>query len=60
MPRESPRASITVGFTPSPATPVVGQSVTFTSTVSGGTAPYTYDWDLNGDGLTDCTTAACT
>ena len=53
-------APISVGFAPSPAAPVAGQSVTFTSNVSGGTAPYTYDWDLNGDGLTDCTTAACT
>lgn len=47
-------------FTFSPASPVTGQQVTFTSSVTGGTAPYTYEWDLNGDGLTDCTTDVCT
>jgi PKD repeat protein len=52
--------SITVGFTSNPAAPITGQAVTFTSNVSGGTAPYAYDWDVNGDGLTDCSTADCT
>ena len=47
-------------FTFSPASPVTGQQVTFTSSVTGGTAPYAYEWDLNGDGLTDCTTDVCT
>ena len=47
-------------FTFSPASPVTGEQVTFTSSVTGGTAPYTYEWDLNGDGLTDCTTDVCT
>ena len=47
-------------FTFSPASPVTGQQVNFTSSVTGGTAPYTYEWDLNGDGLTDCTTDVCT
>ena len=28
-------------------------SVDFTATVEGGLAPYTYTWDLNGDGLPD-------
>ena len=32
-----------------PATGVVGQAVSFSSTVSGGTAPYTYAWSF-GDG----------
>ena len=47
-------------FTFSPASPVTGQQVTFTSNVTGGTAPYAYEWDFNGDGLTDCTAAVCT
>jgi subtilisin family serine protease len=53
-------APIPVSFTFSPASPVIGQPVTFTGSVSGGTAPYAYEWDLNGDGLTDCTTDVCT
>jgi serine protease AprX len=51
---------IPASFTFSPASPVTGQPVTFTGSVTGGTAPYTYEWDLNGDGLTDCTTDVCT
>jgi len=47
-------------FTFSPASPVTGQQVTFTSSVTGGTAPYAYEWDFNGDGLTDCTSDVCT
>ena len=52
--------AISPTFTFSPASPVTGQQVTFTGSVAGGTAPYTYEWDLNGDGLTDCTTDVCT
>jgi serine protease AprX len=51
---------ISAGFSVSPSAPLTGQSVTFTSSVAGGTGPYTYEWDLNGDGGTDCTTAVCT
>jgi hypothetical protein len=50
---------ISVGFTVTPTAPVTGQEVTFSSNVGGGTSPYTYEWDLNGDGLVDCTTAEC-
>lgn len=52
--------TIPASFTFSPASPVTGQQVTFSSSVSGGTAPYTYEWDFNGDGLTDCTSDVCT
>src|SRR5439155_1239301 len=36
-------------FTHSPGSPTTGQAVTFTATVSGGTAPYSYGWSF-GDG----------
>ncbi len=39
---------IAVNVSPSSATLHVGQSQTFTATVTGGTAPYTYHWYLNG------------
>ncbi|OLD09219.1 MAG: hypothetical protein AUI95_01400 [Crenarchaeota archaeon 13_1_40CM_3_52_4] len=42
---------LTVDFSFSPSSPTVGQSVSFISSVSGGTAPYTYAWDF-GDGST--------
>jgi outer membrane protein assembly factor BamB len=37
-----------VSISPLSASILVGQSVTFTSTVSGGYAPYAYQWYLNG------------
>ncbi|HII39876.1 MAG TPA: PKD domain-containing protein [Thermoplasmata archaeon] len=40
---------LTVDFTFSPATPVAGEAVQFSSSGSGGTPPYTYAWDF-GDG----------
>jgi len=43
--------ALTADFTFSPASPNTGQSVTFTATVSGGTAPYSYSWSF-GDGTT--------
>ncbi len=46
-------------FSLSPAAPVTGQTVTYTSSVSGGNAPFSYEWDLDADGLVDCTTSAC-
>jgi parallel beta-helix repeat protein len=38
-----------VSISPLSASILVGQSVTFTSTVSGGYAPYSYQWYLNGN-----------
>jgi bacillopeptidase F len=52
--------SISASFTVSPSSPVTGQAVTFTSSISGGTFPFTYEWDLDADGTVDCTTARCT
>jgi len=49
----------TVDFTISPNPAQVGQTVTFTSSVSGGAAPYSYAWDIDGDGDVDYTTANC-
>jgi hypothetical protein len=40
---------LTASISPPSATILVGQSVTFTSTVSGGTAPYRYQWYLGGN-----------
>src|SRR5713101_1028016 len=43
--------SLTASFNFSPSSPSVGQAVTFTATVSGGTSPYTFNWNF-GDGAT--------
>ncbi len=48
-----------VDFSAAPFPAGSNQAITFSSTVSGGTQPYTYAWDFNGDGVTDCTTAVC-
>jgi len=39
----------TVSISPMTATILVGQQVTFTSTVTGGTPPYTYQWLINNN-----------
>jgi PKD repeat protein len=46
-----------VDFSFSPTAPRVGQSVNFTATVTGGTAPITYTWNF-GHGADVITTAA--
>ncbi len=38
----------------------VGQSLTFTSTVSGGTTPYTYQWYLGGSPVSGATSSSWT
>jgi parallel beta-helix repeat protein len=40
--------TLSVSISPLSASILVGQSVTFTSTVSGGYTPYSYQWYLNG------------
>jgi len=45
---KAPPPPLTVAISPTSASILEGQSVTFTSTVSGGYSPYTYQWYLNG------------
>lgn len=46
---------LVVTIVPMSSTILLGQSVNFTSTVSGGTSPYTYQWYLNGDPVSGAT-----
>ena len=47
---------LTVSISPTSASILVGQSVTFTSTTSGGYPPYTYQWYLNNQQVSGATT----
>jgi len=49
-----------VTISPSPVVMDIDQSQTFTSTVSGGTGPYSYQWYLNGAPQLGATAAAWT
>jgi len=44
-------AAISLGL--STATPTVNTQFSFSSEVTGGSAPYTYAWDFNADNITD-------
>ena len=46
---------LTVSITPMTALIFAGQQITFTSTVSGGFPPYTYQWYLNGNPVSGAT-----
>jgi len=46
---------IVVSISPMSATVVLGQAVVFTSTVSGGIAPYSYQWYLDGSSVPGAT-----
>jgi PKD repeat protein len=46
---------LSASISPLSASILVGQSVTFTSTVSGGYAPYSYQWYLNGNPVSGAT-----
>ncbi len=50
----------TVTISASPTTTESGQSVTFSSTVSGGTSPFTYQWYLNGTAVSGATSSTWT
>jgi len=50
-----PPPSLTASISPLSASILVGQSVTFTSTVSGGYTPYSYQWYLNGNPVSGAT-----
>jgi len=41
-------SSFSVTCSANPLTASLGQNVTWTATVTGGTAPYTYSWSGNG------------
>lgn len=51
---------LSVVISPLYASILVGQSVTFNSTVSGGLAPYTYQWYLNGNPVLGATQTSWT
>jgi hypothetical protein len=49
-----------VSVSPTPVIMDVGESQLFTSTVSGGTSPYTYQWYVNGTAVTGATLSSWT
>ncbi|MEM3697742.1 MAG: PKD domain-containing protein [Candidatus Bathyarchaeia archaeon] len=49
---------LTASISPTSTSIIVGQSVTFTSTVSGGYPPYSYQWFLNGAPVSGATSAS--
>ena len=51
---------LSASINPLSASILVGESVTFTSTVSGGYTPYTYQWYLNGNPVSGATSDAWT
>jgi PKD repeat protein len=51
---------LSVSISPLSASILVGQSVTFTSTVSGGYPPYSYQWCLNGNPVSGAASASWT
>jgi len=52
--------TLTVSISPMSASILVGQSVTFTSTVSGGYPPYSYQWYLGGAPVSGATSSSWT
>ena len=52
--------SLLISISPTSAIISVGQSVTFTSTVSGGYPPYSYQWYLDGAPVPGATSSSWT
>jgi PKD repeat protein len=52
--------TLSVSISPTSVSIHVGQSVNFISTVSGGTQPYSYQWYLNGNPVSDATSSSWT
>jgi hypothetical protein len=50
-------SALSIGISPSSATLNVGKSQTFTSSVSGGMSPYTYQWYMNGTAVSGATSS---
>ncbi len=44
-------STLSVSFSSQPATPFAGQSITFTAAATGGTPPYSYDWNFGDGGI---------
>jgi len=55
-----PPPPLSVSVSPLSASILVGQSLIFTSTVSGGYTPYSYQWYLNGAPVSGATSASWT
>jgi parallel beta-helix repeat protein len=55
-----PPPPLSASISPLSASILVGQSVTFTSTVSGGYTPYSCQWYLNGNPVSGATSASWT
>jgi hypothetical protein len=53
-------AALSVTISPTSVTLDVGQSQTFTSTVSGGASPYSYQWYLDGSAVSGATSSSWT
>jgi PKD repeat protein len=50
--------SLSISISPPSASICVGQSTAFTSTVSGGITPYSYQWYLNGSSVSGATSSS--
>ncbi|MGB8781106.1 MAG: CARDB domain-containing protein [Candidatus Bathyarchaeia archaeon] len=55
-----PGRALSVNISPTSVTLIVGQPQLFTSIISGGTSPYTYQWYSNGSAVQDATSTSWT